>query len=66
MSMVSYYFGYRRNTDHHGSEEDGHPTCKTCLRKVAVKGDNALNMIAYLAAHPPSLFVKFKVKLRLS
>ena len=28
-SQVWEYFGYRKNTDGHGLEEEGQPTCKT-------------------------------------
>ena len=65
-SAVWEYFGHRKKPDGHGLKEEGRPTCKTCLRTVAARGGNTSNIIAHLREHHPSLYAKFKVKLRLS
>nr|XP_055065221.1 E3 SUMO-protein ligase ZBED1-like [Misgurnus anguillicaudatus] len=59
-SAVWEFFGYRKHSDGHGLEEEGRPTCKTCLKRVSARGGNTSNMIAHLREHHPSRFAKFK------
>jgi len=54
-SEVWAYFVFFKNAEGQ-LVEDNYPVCRTCKKKVAVKGSNTTNLLANLCEHHPQLY----------